>query len=76
MCFFGPSSSCGLLANASEVLLPGKLFWGLKSSKMTQSERAATFWTPVALLIAGVLGAVALPALKPMLPANIAAMLP
>lgn len=47
-----------------------------QSSKMTQSERAAAFWTPVALLIAGVLGAVALPALKPMLPANIAAMLP
>lgn len=47
-----------------------------QSSKMTQSERAAAFWTPVALLIAGVLGAVALPALKPMLPANITAMLP
>lgn len=47
-----------------------------QSSKMTQPERAAAFWTPVALLIAGVLGAVALPALKPMLPANIAAMLP
>lgn len=47
-----------------------------QSSKMTQSERAAAFWTPAALLIAGVLGAVALPALKPMLPANIAAMLP
>lgn len=47
-----------------------------QSSKMTQSERAAAFWTPVALLIAGILGAVALPALKPMLPANIAAMLP
>ncbi|WPJ91793.1 hypothetical protein [Corynebacterium sp. UMB2355A] len=47
-----------------------------QSSKMTQSERAAAFWTPVALLFAGVLGAVALPTLKPMLPANIAAMLP
>ena len=47
-----------------------------QSSKMTQAGRAAMFWTPVALLIAGVLGAVALPALKPMLPANIAAMLP
>ena len=47
-----------------------------QSSKMKQSERTAAFWTPVALLIAGVLGAVALPALKPMLPANIAAMLP
>lgn len=47
-----------------------------QSSKMTQAGRAATFWTPIALLIAGVLGAVALPALKPMLPANIAAMLP
>ncbi|MCO6394615.1 MULTISPECIES: hypothetical protein [Corynebacterium] len=47
-----------------------------QSSKMTNAGRAATFWTPVALLIAGVLGAVALPTLKPMLPANIAAMLP
>ncbi|WP_421628767.1 hypothetical protein [Corynebacterium pseudogenitalium] len=47
-----------------------------QSSKMKQSERAAAFWTPVALLFAGVLGAVALPTLKPMLPANIAAMLP
>ncbi|MDK8364303.1 MULTISPECIES: hypothetical protein [unclassified Corynebacterium] len=47
-----------------------------QSSKMTPSERAAAFWTPLAVSIVALLGTVALPALKPMLPANIAAMLP
>lgn len=47
-----------------------------QSSKMSPSERAVAFWTPLAVGIVALLGAVALPALKPMLPANIAAMLP
>ncbi|MCQ4609932.1 MULTISPECIES: hypothetical protein [unclassified Corynebacterium] len=45
-------------------------------TRVAQHERAVAFWTSIALLIAGVLGTVALPALEPMLPANIAAMLP
>ncbi|MCQ4617080.1 hypothetical protein KBX29_09620 [Corynebacterium sp. CCUG 18816] len=32
-------------------------------TKVAQPERAATFWTPIALLIGGVFGTVALPAL-------------
>ena len=46
------------------------------TTRVAQHERAAAFWTSIALLIAGALGTVALPALEPMLPANIAALLP
>lgn len=46
------------------------------SADMDQTSRQATFWTLISVGIVSVIGAVALPALKPMLPANIAAMLP